>query len=326
MPITNIPLDLIASPAPIVEHSPDWYNQRRRGIGGSDAAAVLGYSRWHSAYDVWRSKIDDTATDADNESTRRGSRREPELIQEYSNVTGKQVYSAPHLIQPDYSYVCANLDGIIPGERVIEAKTARRSDGWGDEGTEDIPIDYYLQCQHYMLIAAALGLIPDDNPLCDIFVSIAGEAIRIYTIKGNKELWAAMLQKYAEFWRLVTDLTPPDNLTVFEQVDLLPASTTQTKYASGYIQDRVKEIVTMRQKIADWESIIDGYKAELLLYAGDCEAVLKADGSTLYTCKTSKPRVTVDAARLKKEQPEIYAQYLTEGKAARPVRIIDKEG
>ena len=50
-----------------------------------------------------------------------------------------------------------------------------------------------------------------------------------------------------------------------------------------------------------------------------------ADGSTLYTCKTSKPRVTVDTARLKKEQPEIYAQYLTEGKAARPVRIIDKD-
>ena len=76
--------------------------------------------------------------------------------------------------------------------------------------------------------------------------------------------------------------------------------------------------------IADAEDIVKAAKAELLLYAGDCEAVLKADGSTLYTCKTSKPRVTVDTARLKKEQPEIYAQYLTEGKAARPIRIVDK--
>ena len=325
--MTEIKLDLIASPAPIVQHSPEWYEQRRRGIGGSDAAAVLGYSRWHSAYDVWRSKIDDTVTDADNgnESTRRGSRREPELIQEYSNVTGKQVYSAPHLIHPDYSYVCANLDGIIPNERVIEAKTARRSDGWGEPETEDIPIDYYLQTQHYMLIATALGLIPDDNPLCDIFASIAGEAIKIYTIKGNKELWAAMLQKYAEFWRHVTDLTPPDNLTVFEQVDLLPASKTQTKYASNAIEVTVERIRHYNRIIADAEDIVKAAKAELLLYAGDCEAVLKADGSTLYTCKTSKPRVTVDTARLKKEQPEIYAQYLTEGKAARPIRIVDKE-
>ena len=325
MPIINIPLDLIASPAPIVEHGADWYNQRRQGIGGSDAAAVLGYSRWHSAYDVWRSKIDDTVTDADNESTRRGSRREPELIQEYSNVTGKQVYSTPHLIHPDYPYVCANLDGIIPNERVIEAKTARRSDGWGEPETEDIPIDYYLQTQHYMLIAAALGLIPEQDPLCDIFVSIAGEAIRIYTIKGNKELWAAMLGYYARFWRHVTDLTPPDNLTVFEQVDLLPASTTQTKYASDSIIDIAEQAVLVNRQIDKLTEHSKELKAQLLLYAGDCEAVLNADGSTLYTCKTSKPRVTVDTARLKKEQPEIYAQYLTEGKAARPIRIIDKE-
>ena len=326
MTTTDIPLDLIASPAPIVEHSPDWYEQRRQGIGGSDAAAVLGYSRWHSAYDVWRVKVDDsTAPDSGNESTRRGTRREPELIQEYSNLTGKQVYKAPHLIHPDYDYVCANLDGIIPGERVIEAKTSRRRDGWGDEGTEDIPIDYYLQCQHYMLIAAALGLIPDDNPLCDIFVSIAGEAIRIYTIKGNKELWAAMLTKYADFWRHVTDLTPPDNLSVFEQVDLLPPSVKASKYADPYIVERVDDMRKMLRKIADLEEIIKGRKAELTLYAGECDTVLNADGSTLYTCKTSKPRQMVDADLLRRKYPEIYAECLKQGKAARPLRIADKE-
>ena len=319
---SNIQLDLLATPEPTTEHSADWYNQRKQGIGGSDAAAVLGYSRWHSAYDVWRSKIADVA-DADNESTRRGTRREPELVREYCNLTGKTVYKAPHLVHPDYGYVCANLDGIIPGERVIEAKTSRRRDGWGEPGSEDIPIDYYLQTQHYMLIATALELIPIDNPLCDIFVSIAGEAIQTYTIAGNKELWAAMLTKYAEFWRHVVDLTPPDNLSVFEQVELLPASTTAKKYATPYIQERVEDMLAMQRKIADWEEIIKGRKAELLLYAGDCEAVLKADGSTLYTCKTSKPRQTVDADLLRRKYPEIYSECLKQGKAARPLRLAD---
>ena len=322
--MSNIQLDVLATPEPVTEHSADWYKQRRQGIGGSDAAAVLGYSRWHSAYDVWRSKIADVA-DADNESTRRGTRREPELVREYCNLTGKTVYKAPHLIHPDYGYVCANLDGIIPGERVIEAKTSRRRDGWGDEGTEDVPIDYYLQCQHYMLVATALGLIPDADPLCDIFVSIAGEAIQCYTITGNKELWAAMLTKYADFWRHVTDLTPPDNLTVFEQVELLPASTTQTKYASNAIEVTVERIRHYNRIIADAEDIVKESKAELLLYAGDCEAVLKADGSTLYTCKTSKPRQMVDADLLRRKYPEIYAECLKQGKAARPLRIAERE-
>ena len=321
---TKIKLDLLAAPEPVTEHSADWYNQRRQGIGGSDAAAVLGYSRWHSAYDVWRSKIADVA-DADNESTRRGTRREPELVREYCNLTGKTVYKAPHLIHPDYNYVCANLDGIIPGERVIEAKTSRRRDGWGEPGSEDIPIDYYLQTQHYMLIATAMELIPIDNPLCDIFVSIAGEAIQCYTIAGNKELWAAMLTKYADFWRHVTDLTPPDNLSVFEQVDLLPPSVKASKYASQRVLEDVAEVRRNNDIIDRLEARNRELKAGLLIYANECDTVLNADGSTLYTCKTSKPRQMVDADLLRRKYPEIYSECLKQGKAARPLRIADKE-
>ena len=324
----EIKLDLLATPEPVAEHSADWYNQRRQGIGGSDAAAVLGYSRWHSAYDVWRSKIDDaddSSDDAkrDNACMLRGRRREFEIIREYSDLTGKTVYKAPHLIHPEINYVCANLDGIIPGERVIEAKTSRRRDGWGEPGSEDIPIDYYLQTQHYMMIAVALDLIPASDPLCDIFVSIAGEAIQCYTIAGNKELWAAMLTKYADFWRHVTDLTPPDNLDMFEQVDLLPPSVNASKYADPFIVERVDDMRKMLQKLSDLEEIIKGRKAELTLYAGECDTVLNADGSTLYTCKTSKPRQTVDADLLRRKYPEIYSECLKQGKAARPLRLAD---
>ena len=328
--MTEIKLDLLATPEPIVEHDPEWYEQRRQGIGGSDAAAVLGYSRWHSAYDVWRSKIDDTddsSDDAkrDNACMLRGRRREFEIIREYSDLTGKTVYKAPTLIHPAIDYIHANLDGIIPGERVIEAKTSRRRDGWGDEGTEDIPIDYYLQTQHYMLIATALELIPIDNPLCDIFVSIAGEAIQCYTIAGNKELWAAMLAKYADFWRHVVDLTPPDNLTLMEQVELLPASVRASKTATDDIIDLTEQVVLVNRQIDKLTKHNSELKAQLLLYAGECDTVLNADGSTLYTCKTSKPRQTVDADLLRRKYPEIYTECLKQGKAARPLRIADKE-
>ena len=36
--MSNIQLDVLAAPEPATEHSADWYNQRRQGIGGSDAA------------------------------------------------------------------------------------------------------------------------------------------------------------------------------------------------------------------------------------------------------------------------------------------------
>ena len=176
-----------------------------------------------------------------------------------------------------------------------------------------------------MMVAVALDLIPATDPLCDIFVSIAGEAIQTYTIVGNKELWAAMLNQYAAFWRHVQDLTPPDNLSVFEQVDLLPPSVNASKYATQEIIDAAAMIRRNNGSIEQLETVNKALKAQLMLYANDCDTVLNADGSTLYTCKTSKPRQTVDADLLRRKYPEVYAECLKQGKAARPLRIADKE-
>ena len=152
-----------------------------------------------------------------------------------------------------------------------------------------------------------------------------GEAIQCYTIAGNKELWAAMLTKYADFWRHVVDLTPPDNLDVFEQVDLLPPSVNASKYASQRVLEDVAEVRRNNDIIDHLEARNRELKAGLLIYANECDTVLNADGSTLYTCKTSKPRQMVDADLLRRKYPEIYQECLKQGKAVRPLRIADKE-
>ena len=42
--------------------------ERRSGIGGSDVAAILGLSRWKTAYQVWQEKTGRAAIDeGDNE-------------------------------------------------------------------------------------------------------------------------------------------------------------------------------------------------------------------------------------------------------------------
>lgn len=34
----------------------DWLKLRRRGIGGSDVAAILGLSKWRTPLEVWQDK------------------------------------------------------------------------------------------------------------------------------------------------------------------------------------------------------------------------------------------------------------------------------
>ena len=34
----------------------EWLNWRKKGLGGSDIAAILGISKWSSAIDIWLQK------------------------------------------------------------------------------------------------------------------------------------------------------------------------------------------------------------------------------------------------------------------------------
>ena len=316
----NFPI--VAEPQPIEERSDDWHEQRLSGIGGSEAAAVLGYSKWATPLDVWAKKTGLEDSDNDSPVMLRGRIREPQIIQEYANVTGRTIYKAENLTHPEYLFIHANFDGLIPGDRIIEAKTAQAfSRDWGDPGSEDIPTEYYLQCQHYMLVATALKLIPEDNPICDIFVSIGGEPIQIYTIKGLPELWAVMIQKYRAFWELVEKRIPPEPVNAADQLKTLGDSKPETKYASAEIVASVTELKRLNTSIDRMTEKAAELRAALAIYAGHCDTVLKKDGSTLYTCKSTKPRVTVDAERLKAEMPEVYEQYTKQGKGSRPVKL-----
>mgnify|MGYP003303722454 CR=1 FL=1 len=119
----NFPI--VAEPQPIEERSDDWHEQRLSGIGGSEAAAVLGYSRFATPLDVWAKKTGLEESDNDSPVMLRGRIREPQIIQEYANVTGKTIYKAENLTHPEYPFIHANFDGMIPGDRIIEAKTAQ---------------------------------------------------------------------------------------------------------------------------------------------------------------------------------------------------------
>ena len=41
----------------------EWLRYRQKGIGGSDAAAVLGLSRWKGPIDIWLSKTQEIMQD-----------------------------------------------------------------------------------------------------------------------------------------------------------------------------------------------------------------------------------------------------------------------
>lgn len=179
---------------------------RATGIGSSEIAALVGVSPWAGPHDIWLRKLGLVA-DEDNAALERGRFYERGTLDWYAHRTGAQYKTPGTRMHEKLPYVIDSVDAIANRngeERCVEAKTtgAFQTFDWGDEGTDQIPEYYLTQCIWHMGVWG-LGL-------CDVPV-FDGRNLRIYTVQHDAELFEALTDQAARFWRdhVTTRLEPP---------------------------------------------------------------------------------------------------------------------
>jgi putative phage-type endonuclease len=162
--------------------SAEWHDARRTRIGGSEVAAVLGLSPWQSPYSLWHAKrngwIDETTTAQQDW----GTRMEPALLDWYFDHHGVRSGPDGTYIHGDRDWQLFNpdalgYDGDPAAPVIVEAKTARRGDDWGQPGTDEIPVYYRTQVVWGM---DCLGI-----PTAHVVASIAGAPPEVWTVEYN---------------------------------------------------------------------------------------------------------------------------------------------
>lgn len=160
--------------------SPEWHAARLRGIGGSEIAAVMGLSPYESRFSLWHRKQGMTGDVEENPQMYWGKLLEPAVCAEFARRHPEfEITTAPTFHAPGREWHIANPDRLVldAGEIVelVEAKTARDETGWGEEGTDEIPVHYRCQVIWYM---DALGV-----RRCHVAVLIAGSEYREYLVE-----------------------------------------------------------------------------------------------------------------------------------------------
>ncbi|MCI1985293.1 MAG: YqaJ viral recombinase family protein [Lactobacillus sp.] len=183
----------------------EWLKFRRKGIGGSDVAAILGLSPWNSPYSVWATKTGRIPiTDQGNEFTHWGTIMEPILAHEFQAVTGKRVYRQNKTYyDPEHPYLRANIDRDIAGEEgFLEIKTATeyKSSEW--EG-DQVPVPYQLQVQHYMHVL--------DRPYVYFAYLVGGHHFGYKRVDRDQEAISIIEPQLIDWWEqhIIKDV-PPD--------------------------------------------------------------------------------------------------------------------
>lgn len=134
----------------------EWEALRHFGIGGSDAAAIRGESRYKTAQETYHDKVGTPELIPSNDAQavfERGHIMEDRVIDAFLKLTGfKRIPETRMFRSRKYPHQTANIDGIVisPDGRifVFEAKTtvAENWDAWKDG---KIPRSYVPQTRQY---------------------------------------------------------------------------------------------------------------------------------------------------------------------------------
>jgi len=182
----------------------EWFLKRKQVVTATDIAAICGLSPYRSAFDCWMDKTRDTIPpDAVNDAMSWGNRLEPVIAAAYTEQYGIKVVKA-EFIRKDFEGVpagCTQDYVSEDGQINVEIKTARSGHAWGDPGTDQIP-DYYLTQVTWQMGVAG-------QRMTHLAVLIAASDFRIYNIAFDESFFKQLFDRAREFWKLVTDKTPP---------------------------------------------------------------------------------------------------------------------
>ena len=184
--------------------------ERLSGIGASEIAAVAGLNPWASPLDVYERKIAPVAV-AESEDMERGNRLEAALLDWTAARCDLIVRPNETLVRhPEHPFVIATPDGyahergdIMHAVAVVEVKSPGRTQAdWTDpaEDPQGVP-DYYLTQLAWQMLATGLPRA--------ILSALVWGRLWVYRVDANRELQEALLERAAEFWRMVESRTPP---------------------------------------------------------------------------------------------------------------------
>jgi putative phage-type endonuclease len=180
--------------------------RHRQGIGSTDAAAILGLSPWRTAYDVWAEKVGEAEPVEPSLPMYLGLRLQDTVADLFTFRTGIRVRADRRQHRHrQRSWQVAHLDFRVWGEptTIVEAKTAYSTDGWGEDGSSEIPIHYWCQVQHQMAVTGAT--------LVHVATLFGHRDFRTFPIPRDDEFVVRLTDAEEEFWTryIATGEAPP---------------------------------------------------------------------------------------------------------------------
>jgi putative phage-type endonuclease len=295
---------------PPIDDRAAWLEWRRGGVGGSDVAALCGFSTFASPMTVYLDKTGQLPDDDGNEAMRWGQLLEPVIAREFEERTGLYVRCQQWCAQhDDLSWARATLDGLVIETRwpddalgVYECKTTHDRT-WAEKIPDHVAVQIQWQ----------LGITGYTNAW--LAVLHGGQRLDIHEIEANPAVFRALLDLAGRFWRdhVLAEMPPP--------ADSNPATTRALKAAftavdegqavelDGDARDAALEWLHAKAFAAEAQRDVDRIENTLRTTLGEAE-VATIDGEPVATWKQQQAR-RIDTTALRDAHPAIADEFTT---------------
>lgn len=248
--------------------------ERRSGIGGSDAAVLVGRHPTKTPLRLWLDKVHGMDESPDGEWVEWGNLLEGVIAQEAARRLGESVsiptMTVRHPLEPR---MLANPDGVLSFGRVLECKNTSDLQWRGseDERVDGVLKAHWWQVQHYMEVLNAPGAV--------VAYLIGGSKLELVEVQRSTVIGETLRLRIGQWWeRHVVGNVPPENGTPDDRMSLLERL--HARESAGMLATTDPDLVALARQYEAASKAIeaanahrDGIKADLCSVIGAAEGL-----------------------------------------------------
>jgi putative phage-type endonuclease len=282
---------------------------KKMGLGGSDAAAICGVSKYRTPLEVYLDKIGCPLPKKTPARMLLGKKFEYDILNWFAEITGKDckgVFTGSKT-HPDHEFMTCNVDGIVNGENaIIECKLT--TSAFSDLANGRIPDDYLVQCQHNMAVYGA------DRCYLPYWVLDPSEEIEqaFHVIERDESMIENIITIESKFWfeHVMKSITPDIDFSSELVAGLMKTLYPVARPESIILDESRNELIEKLSELKEEEKAV-------CLKIDEIENILKNDLKESESASTSQfvvnwknqLSVRLDTNEIKKSAPDIFEKY-----------------
>lgn len=298
-----------------------WLEERKKGIGSSEAGTIMGVNKWDTPYQLWARKTGKLPPVEMNETMELGHYLEDTVAQIFAQKTGNIVDNdsagdwlavsdtKDYLrVSPDRLYRTPDEDPEGGFNHIVEIKTTSLP-----VDPDNPPLYWYYQLMYQM---GVMGL----KSGCIAWLSTSPKFHFGYTeVQFNEYIYNLLEQRIDSFWNvnILQDIAPEEE-TSDDILLKYPTSKEEKKViATAAMMKKIDSLANLKKSITSMKSQEDELCKDIKAQMKDAETIITKDGKLLVSWKTMKDSVSFNEAAFKESNPEEWKKWCVTKKGTR---------